>query len=80
MPLSPEESARAVASVEDGRSLRYVARFIGTSFSSVRRAVKRFQETNTFTRRPGSGRRRVTTARDDRFWCYRSLETDTPQL
>lgn len=67
MPLSIEDVARAVALVEDGRSIRYAARAIHASYTTVHRAVLRFQETQSYTRRPGSGRPRATTARDDRF-------------
>lgn len=67
MPLSPEASASAVALIEDGRSYRYVAERLGASIGSIHRAVKRFRETNSYSRRRGSGCKRATTARDDRF-------------
>lgn len=67
MPLSPVEVAQAVALVGDGRSIRYAARVLGTNPSTVCRAVQRFRQTGTFNRRHGSGRRRTTQARDDRF-------------
>ena len=35
--------------------------------TTVRDAVRRFRETNSYTRKPGQGRKRCTTARDDRF-------------
>ena len=67
MPLSREEAAQAVALVEDGRSFRYVAEVIGSSLGSIHRAVQRYRELRTYDRRRGSGRRRSTSARDDRF-------------
>ena len=67
MPLSLEDSVRTVSLFDDGRSYRYVADRIGASIGSIHRAVQRFREFNTFSRRPGSGRKRSTTERDDRF-------------
>ena len=54
MSLSPEDAAR------EGRNLGYAIRVVGTSCSNVQRAVKRFQETNSYTRRPDSGPKRET--------------------
>jgi hypothetical protein len=34
---------------------------------SVHRAVTRFQEASQYRRKPGSGRKRATTHRDDKF-------------
>lgn len=67
MPLSAETIARALALIEDGRSIRYAANAIEAPLATVHRAIKRYRETNLYTRRPGSGRKRVTTERDDRF-------------
>lgn len=67
MPLSSEDSAIAVALINEGHTYRYVAGVLGTSPTSVLRAVRRFQEHHTYHRRPGSGRPRCTMARDDRF-------------
>ena len=67
MVLSATDAARAVALVQDGRSQYYAARVIGATRSSVQRAVQRFQETGGFVRRRGSGRKRCTNARDNRF-------------
>jgi hypothetical protein len=65
MPLAGVDIARALALVEDGRSIRYAANAIGapltTRVSTGHRAVRRFQETSQFTTRPGSGRKRATT-------------------
>jgi hypothetical protein len=68
MPLAGVNIARALALVEDGRSIRYAANAIGVPLTTTgQKAVRRFQETGQFTRRPGSGRKRATTHRDDRF-------------
>ena len=67
MPLSPQDVARAIALIDDGRSLRYAARTIGAPYTTVQEAVKRFRETQSYSRRPGSGRKRITSGRDDRF-------------
>jgi transposase len=69
MCLTPSDTARAIALIQDGRSKCYVARVLGVSRCSIQRAVKRFPKTKgyTSTRRVGSGRKRSTTPRDDHF-------------
>jgi transposase len=67
MPLDSVDIARALALIEDGRSIRYAANAIGAPVTTVHRAVRRFHETGQYTRRPGSGRKKATTHRDDRF-------------
>lgn len=67
MVLTPTDAARAVALVQDGRSQYYASRILGVTRCSVQRAVQRFNETGSFSRRRGSGRRRSTNVRDDRF-------------
>jgi hypothetical protein len=47
--------------------IRYAINAIGVPLPTGHRAVRRFQETGQFTRRPGSGRKRATTHRKDRF-------------
>jgi hypothetical protein len=59
--------ARALALGEDDCSIPYAANAIGAPLTTVHRAVRRFQETGQYTRRPGSGRKRATTRREDRF-------------
>ncbi|XP_069694773.1 sensory neuron membrane protein 1-like [Periplaneta americana] len=66
-PLSSQDVARAVAVIDDERSLRYAAATIGASYTTVQEAVKRFRETQSYSRRPDSGRKRKTSARDYRF-------------
>lgn len=60
-------AAKVIALIEDGRSQRYVAEHLGISRSSVQRIYQRYQETGSLGRRAGSGRRRATSERDDRF-------------
>ncbi|RZC35811.1 hypothetical protein BDFB_011486, partial [Asbolus verrucosus] len=52
---------------EDGHSQRYVARAFGVEHSLIFRIVNRFRETGEYKRKPGQGRKRATTAVDDRF-------------
>jgi hypothetical protein len=59
--------ATAVALVEDCCCFRYAANATEAPLASGHRAVRRFQETGQYTRRRGSGRKRATTHRDDRF-------------
>lgn len=67
MTLNPEECTRILTMLEEGRSQRYTARTIGVSLSTVQRVLQRFEETGSNIRRPGSGRTRCTTAREDRY-------------
>ncbi|CAH1375729.1 unnamed protein product, partial [Tenebrio molitor] len=73
MPLSQEDSARAITLVHVGFSIREAANSLGFARSSVHRAVLRFRQTGGYTRRPGSGRRRSTSARDNRYITMLSL-------
>lgn len=67
MPLDAIGAARAVALADAGYSQRRIARMIGVPRTTVRDAIRRYQETGSYTRRPGQGRRRCTSTRDDRF-------------
>ena len=53
--------------VQEGPSLRCAVCVVGTTYSNVHRAVKRFQETNSYTKRPVSGPKRETSEHYDRF-------------
>lgn len=72
--LTNEQVAQAVALSNDGRSQRYIANVLGVSHSVVGRVVQRHRETGRFTRRLGQGRRRCTTAREDRAIGRRALQ------
>jgi len=65
--LNEAEVARAVQLLEDGATVRTVAQRIGVSPSVISRLWTRYRETGCYSRRPGQGRNRVTTAREDRF-------------
>ena len=71
--LTPEESAQAVVLAEEGRSQRYIAERLGVNQATISRVLRRFQETNIHTRRPGQGRRRATSAVQDRFLMMQTL-------
>lgn len=61
-----EDVAAAVALHNDGRSVRYIAYVMNMPRSTIHDALKRFRETQEYTRRPGSGRPRCTTQNEDR--------------
>lgn len=65
--LTETEVARAVQMVEDGLTQRQVAVRLGVSQSVIHRVVERFRETGAYHRRPGQGRPRATTPRQDRY-------------
>ena len=73
MLISESDAAKAVSLIEDGRSQRYVARALEIHRSLIQRAVKRFRETQKYTRKEGSGRKRATSPIDDRFVVLRTL-------
>jgi transposase len=77
MPLDPVIVARIVALIQDGRGQRETARIVGKSLCAVQNVYQRYEETGLITRRPGSGRKRVTTQRDDRFLVSTSLRNRT---
>lgn len=65
--LSEVQVARAVALLESGRSMRFVARDLNVAPSTIMRLNRRYQETGGYTRRQGQGRKRKTTREQDRF-------------
>lgn len=65
--LELAEVAQVVLLIQDGTSMRAAARRFAVSPSTVCRAWRRYQETGQYTRRPGGGRKRVTTRRQDRY-------------
>lgn len=73
MVITTADVGRIVALIEDGRNKSYVARTLGIARSTVRDAWYRYLQTGNFTRRQGSGRRRMTTQADDRFVIISSL-------
>lgn len=73
MDTSPTRAAQVIALLQEGLSQRDVAHRLGLSQSTVSKINRRFRETGSFTRRPGSGRHRSTTDKDDRFIVSTSL-------
>ncbi|KAL0895252.1 hypothetical protein ABMA27_011406 [Loxostege sticticalis] len=67
MPLTPAQVAQAVALINQGLTQREVATVLNVPRSSMQNALKRYQETGRYTRRPDSGGVRCTSARVDRF-------------
>ncbi|KAI4898139.1 hypothetical protein NFI96_015402 [Prochilodus magdalenae] len=65
--LQPTQVAQVVQLIQDGTSMRAVARRFAVSVSVVSRAWRRYQETGQYTRRPGGGRRRATTQQQDGY-------------
>ena len=65
--LNEVQCARACQMIQDGRTQRDVATELGVSQSCIRNIWRRFQDTQSYSRRPGSGRRRSTSERDDRY-------------
>ncbi|KAI3365746.1 hypothetical protein L3Q82_000756 [Scortum barcoo] len=59
--LQPTQVAQVVQLIQDGTSMRAVARRFAVSVSVVSRAWRRYQETGQYIRRRGGGRRRATT-------------------
>ncbi|MCJ8747777.1 hypothetical protein PDJAM_G00157360 [Pangasius djambal] len=55
--LDPTEVAQAGQLLQDGTSIRAIARRFAVSPSTVSRAWRRFQETGSYSRRAGQGRR-----------------------
>ncbi|KAL0154047.1 hypothetical protein M9458_050647 [Cirrhinus mrigala] len=67
--LQPTQVAQVVQLIQDGTSMRAVARRFAVSVSVVSRAWRRYQETGLYIRRRGGGRRRATTQQQDRYLC-----------
>ena len=65
--LTEVQCARACQMIQDGRTQRDVATEFGVSQSCIRNIWRRFQETQSYRRRRGSGRPRATDAVDDRY-------------
>lgn len=65
--MDSHKVAQAVCLIDEGHSVRYVAQQLNVARSTLHYAVKRYRETQSYNRRPGQGRKRCTSARDDRF-------------
>ncbi|KAJ8332478.1 hypothetical protein SKAU_G00422670 [Synaphobranchus kaupii] len=65
--VQPIQGVQVVQLLQDGTSIRAVARRFAVSPSTVSRAWRRYRETSHYTRRAGQGHRRATTQRQDRY-------------
>ncbi|CAF4872595.1 unnamed protein product [Pieris macdunnoughi] len=59
--------SRAIALLEEGRTMRYVGNDLGVAPSFIYRLWKRYRETGEYSRRRGQGRKRKTTRLQDRY-------------
>ena len=64
---NPTEVAQIVQLLQDGTSTRAVARRFDVSPSTISRTWRRFQDTGSYSRRAGQGRRRSSTHQQDRY-------------
>uniref|UniRef100_A0AAZ3Q5W4 Transposase Tc1-like domain-containing protein n=1 Tax=Oncorhynchus tshawytscha TaxID=74940 RepID=A0AAZ3Q5W4_ONCTS len=65
--LQPIQVAQVLQLIQDGTSMRAVARRFAVSVSIVSRVWRHYQETGQYIRRRGGGRRRATTQQQDRY-------------
>jgi transposase len=72
-----EQCAQIVVLAEDGVNQQDIANGLDLHQSTVSRVLRRFHETGEYSRRPGQGRRRTTTAQRDRFLLLQSLRHRT---
>lgn len=75
--LSDTNRGRALAWIENGLSIREVARRLAVSHSVIQRLQERTQATGHVAERPRSGRPRATTRRQDRFIVTQALRERT---
>lgn len=75
--VSEFERGRIVGLRETGLSYRAIAARVGREASTVVRVWRQWQEEGTTSRRPGSGARRQTTAREDRLLVRMALADRT---
>jgi transposase len=71
--LSPEECTVAVALSEEGRTQQSIAERFGVMQSTISRVINRYLETGINKRRTVKGRKRMTTANQDRFLRLQTL-------
>jgi len=71
--MASTDVAKAVALIEIGTTYSDVTDMLGKSKSTIYRNVRRWRQTREYVRRRGQGRKRSTTARDDRFIVLQTL-------
>jgi transposase len=71
--LSPEECTVAVALSEEGRTQQSITERFGVMQPTISRVIIRYLETGINKRRTGKGRKRMTTANQDRFFRLQTL-------
>lgn len=64
--VSQQQIGAIMALLDSGLSQRTVSQRLNIPRSTIQKIIKRFEETGKHERRKGSGRKRKTTARDDR--------------
>jgi transposase len=75
--FSPEECTVAVALSEEGRTQQSIAERFGVMQSTISIVINRYLETGINKRRTGKGRKRMTTAKQDRFLRLQTFVTST---
>ncbi|KAF2880398.1 hypothetical protein ILUMI_25781 [Ignelater luminosus] len=75
--VSVEDAVKASTFLEEGYSMRYVANLLGRNHSTISRMVGCFNQTGSYNRRPGQGRKRSKDARDGRFLRQSALRNRT---
>lgn len=65
--LSVPERSQIILLHRQGVSLKNIAKQMKRSRCAVRHTIQRFQESGTYVNRSKSGRKRITTAREDRY-------------
>jgi len=75
--LTEIQSAQIVALLEAGLSQNTVAIRMGTNRSTISCVFSRYQETDSYRRRPSQGRPRVTTNWEDRNIANKALRIPT---
>jgi transposase len=76
-PLNRDNCIRATTLLQSGKDQQYVANLLGVNQSTISRLARRLRETGDVRRRPGQGRKRKTSAIDDRFLTLSSLRDRT---
>lgn len=70
-------AVKVVTLANEGRRQEDIAQMLRIHQSTVSRVVKRYEETGEYRRRPGQGRKRCTTQRDDRYLQLQALRNRT---